>query len=74
MFKKKLEPCAVVQTCNLSNSGGGGLEDYSSRPAQTKKFARESISVNKYWAQWCNACQSSYEGSINRRISVQAGQ
>jgi hypothetical protein len=37
-----------------------------------KKFVRPSISTNS-WAQWCALIIPATAGSINRRITVQAG-
>jgi hypothetical protein len=58
----------VAHTCNPTYSGGRDQEDLCMRPAQAKSQPAH-ISINKLMV---GACNPSYEGSINKRIEVQA--
>jgi hypothetical protein len=59
-------------TCNPSYSGGRDQEDHSSKPANN---LRNPISTNeKLGTVAACACHPNYPGSVNRRVTVQAGQ
>jgi hypothetical protein len=52
---------------------GGDQEHHGSRSAKAKS-SQDPISTNKKLVVVAHDCHPSYMGSINRRITVQAGQ
>jgi hypothetical protein len=47
--------------------------DQGSRPIQAKKIFEYTISTNKIHAWWCAPVIPTMQGSVTRRITVQAG-
>jgi hypothetical protein len=61
----------VAHACNLSYLGSKDQDNCRLGPAQAKSW-QDSISTNK-WIMLVCACHPRHIGSINRKITVQAG-
>jgi hypothetical protein len=71
--KKKKEPGVVAHYCNPSYSGGGDWEDSLFKVRPGKKSAKPP-SQPVTLGMVVHAYHPSYPGSVNKRITIQAGQ